>query len=146
MLARIRRIIAMRTLVGTVIGISVIGACVLQSGCSMPNFRLPKLHKVAVQQGNVITQRMIDQLKPGLSREQVVFIMGEPIYRNTFDDSRWDYLYSFEIPGDYVERKRLSIFFRDDVMTHFEGDYTPTAITEPEVPESIREQATEKRS
>jgi outer membrane protein assembly factor BamE len=105
----------------------------------MPNFRLPRLHKVAIQQGNVITQRMIDQLKPGLTREQVTFIMGEPISRNTFDDSRWDYLYSVEVPGEYLERKRLSIYFDGDIVTRFDGDYSPTVITAPDVPETISE-------
>lgn len=122
-----------------VIGIAVVLACLAQAACSMPNFRLPRVHKVTVQQGNVITQQMIDKLEPGLTRSQVAFIMGEPIYRNTFDDTRWDYLYSIEIPGVYQEQKRLSIFFDGDVMTHFDGDYSPTAITEPDVPAEITE-------
>ncbi len=125
----------MRVLIGS----ALILACLAQAACSMPNFRLPRLHKVDIQQGNVITQRMIDQLKPGLSREQVMFIMGEPIHRNSFNDSRWDYLYSIEIPGEYLERKRLSIYFEGDTVTHFDGDYTPTAITTPDVPETISE-------
>ena len=121
------------------IGIAVILACLAQAACSMPNFRLPRVHKVTIQQGNVITQQMIDKLEPGLTRSQVAFIMGEPIYRNTFDDTRWDYLYSIEIPGVYEEQKRLSIFFDGDVMTHFDGDYSPTVITEPDVPEEMTE-------
>jgi outer membrane protein assembly factor BamE len=127
------------------IGSAVILACLLQAACSMPSFRLPRLHKVAIQQGNVITQRMIDQLKPGLTREQVTFIMGEPISRNSFDDSRWDYLYSIEVPGEYLERKRLSIYFDGDIVTHFDGDYSPTAITAPDVPESISEPNEDKK-
>jgi outer membrane protein assembly factor BamE len=128
-----------------VIGIAVIAACLLQAACSMPNFRLPRLHKVTIQQGNVITQRMIDQLEPGLTRSQVAYIMGEPIYRNSFDDSRWNYIYSIEIPGAYKEQKRLTIYFDGDVMTHFDGDYTPTQITEPEVPPEIQEDSGRER-
>jgi outer membrane protein assembly factor BamE len=127
-----------------VIGTTVILACLVQAACSMPNFRLPRLHKVTIQQGNVITQRMIDQLEPGLTRSQVAFIMGEPIYRNTFDDSRWDFLYSVEIPGTYREQRRLTVYFDGDVMTHFDGDYAPTAITPPDVPEELVEDPTEE--
>jgi outer membrane protein assembly factor BamE len=141
MSALFQRYLVMRLLIGS----TVILACLLQAACSMPNFRLPRLHKVAIQQGNVITQRMIDQLKPGLTREQVTFIMGEPISRNSFDDSRWDYLYSIEVPGEYLERKRLSIYFDGDIVTHFDGDYSPTAITTPDVPETISEPNADKK-
>ena len=141
MSALFQRYLVMRLLIGS----TVILACLLQAACSMPNFRLPRLHKVAIQQGNVITQRMIDQLKPGLTREQVTFIMGEPISRNSFDDSRWDYLYSIEVPGEYLERKRLSIYFDGDIVTHFDGDYSPTAITAPDVPETISEPNDDKK-
>ena len=119
------------------IGLAVILACLAQTACTMPRFKLPRVHKVTVQQGNVITQRMVDELKPGLTRSQVAFIMGEPVFRNTFDDDRWDYLYLIEIPGVYKEQKRLTVFFDGDVMTHWDGDFTPTAITPPDVPETI---------
>jgi len=119
------------------IGLAVILACLTQAACSAPKLKLPRPHKVTVQQGNVITQRMIDELKPGLTRSQVAYIMGEPIYRNTFNDTRWDYLYLVEIPGTYKEQKRLTVYFDNDVMTHFDGDYSPTQITPPDVPPDI---------
>ncbi|MBX3706931.1 MAG: outer membrane protein assembly factor BamE [Pseudomonadales bacterium] len=123
------------------IAIMVALACLTQAACSLPKFGLPRVHKVTIQQGNVITQRMIDQLRPGLTRSQVAFIMGEPIFRNTFDDSRWDYLYSIEIPGTFQDQKRLTVYFEGDVMTHFDGDFAPTEITPPEVPDEIIEDA-----
>ena len=43
------------------------------------SFKMPRVHKITVQQGNVITQEMIDRLKPGMTREQVAFVMGEPV-------------------------------------------------------------------
>jgi outer membrane protein assembly factor BamE len=129
------------------IGLAVILACLIQSACSMPRLKLPRVHKVTVQQGNVITQRMIDELKPGLTRSQVAFIMGEPVFRNTFDNDRWDYIYSVEIPGIYKEQKRLTVYFKDDVMTHWDGDFTPTAVTAPDVPpEAISDQPERKKS
>lgn len=111
----------------------ILCACLLLSACSMPRIGLPRVHKVTVQQGNVITQEMIDQLKPGMSRSQVAYIMGEPIFRNAFDDDRWDYIYTIEVPGYYEDQKRVSLFFENDLLAYFSGDYAPSdAVTQPE--------------
>ena len=48
----------------------------------LSNIKMPKLYKVAIQQGNVITQEMVDKLKPGMTRRQVAFVMGEPVLRD----------------------------------------------------------------
>ena len=50
--------------------------------CAGCHFSFPKVANVAVQQGNVITQEMIDRLKPGMTRRQVAFVMGEPVVRD----------------------------------------------------------------
>lgn len=97
---------------------------------SMPKFSMPRVYKVTVQQGNVITQEMIDQLKPGMTRSQVAFIMGEPILRHTFDAGRWDYIYTVEMPGYFNQEVRMSLFFKDDVLAYFTGDLAPTAASE----------------
>jgi outer membrane protein assembly factor BamE len=94
------------------------------AGCN-----LPRVHKVTVQQGNVITQEMIDKLKPGMTRSQVAFVMGEPIFRNSFDDDRWDYVYTLEVPGYYQEEKKVSLYFDRDVLAYFTGDYAPSKAT-----------------
>lgn len=115
--------------------VSTIVIVLLLSGCSipklsMPKFSMPKLYKVTVQQGNVITQEMVDQLKPGMTRSQVAFIMGEPILRNTFDDTRWDYVYSIVLPGYFEQEARVSLFFEEDALAYFTGDYVPSNQTE----------------
>ncbi len=91
-------------------------AALLLSACSVPRIGLPRVHKVSVQQGNVITQDMIDQLKPGMTRSQVAYVMGEPVFRNAFDDNRWDYIYTLQIPGYYEEQKRVSLYFENEVL------------------------------
>ena len=91
------------------------------SSCS-----LPRVYRLTVQQGNVITQEMVDSLKPGMTREQVAFIMGEPVIRNPFDDSRWDYVYTLRVPGYVDDNAKLSVFFVDGALTHFSGDFKPT--------------------
>ena len=94
----------------------------LLGGCGWP-----RVHKVIVQQGNVITQEMIDKLKPGMTRTQVAYIMGEPVVRNTFNDTRWDYVYSLENPGQYEVNSTVSLFFENERLSHFVGDLAPTS-------------------
>jgi len=102
----------------------------LLAGCGWP-----RVHKVVVQQGNVITQEMIDKLKPGMTRTQVAYIMGEPVVRNTFNDNRrWDYVYSLENPGRYELNSTVSLFFDNERLSHFVGDLAPTS-AKPKPPE-----------
>jgi outer membrane protein assembly factor BamE len=108
--------------------VCLLTVCLLVLGaCS-----LPRVHRVTVQQGNVITQEMIDRLKPGMTRRQVAYVMGEPVFRNSFDESRWDYVYTLNIPGYYQENKRMSLYFENDVLAYFTGDYAPTNVTQGE--------------
>jgi len=93
----------------------------LLSGCS-----LPQVFKVTVQQGNLITQEMVDQLKPGMTRSQVAFVMGEPVFRNPFENDRWDYIYTVEIPGRYQQRRLMSLYFVDERLAYFTGDFVPS--------------------
>lgn len=105
---------------------AVLSVCCLAliAGC---NLSLPRVHKVTVQQGNVITQEMVDRLKPGMTRNQVAFVMGEPVLRHAFDDDRWDYIYTLQIPGYYDVEKRVSLYFKNGVLAYFTGDYAPTS-------------------
>lgn len=102
-------------------------AAVLVSACT-----LPRVYRLTVQQGNVITQEMVDGLKPGMTHEQVAYIMGEPVIRNPFDDSRWDYVYTLRVPGYIDEQIKMSLFFVDEELSHFTGDLKPSGESEAE--------------
>ena len=95
----------------------------LLAGC---HIGFPKMSNVAVQQGNVITQEMIDRLKPGMTRRQVAFVMGEPVVRNPFDPDRWDYVYSVQVGSVVYQQLRMSLFFEDESLAKFSGDMAPT--------------------
>lgn len=110
----------------------------LLSGCGWP-----RVHKVVVQQGNVISQAMIDKLKPGMTRTQVAYIMGEPVVRNTFNETRWDYVYSLENPGRYEVNSTVSLFFANDRLSHFVGDLAPTSAKPKPVKETDQSETTE---
>lgn len=91
------------------------------AGCSFPG-----VYKVDIQQGNVVTQDMIDQLRPGMTRSQVRFIMGSPLITDTFHANRWDYLYSIQPGGGPRQQERVSLVFNaDDQLAGLAGDFLP---------------------
>lgn len=74
------------------------------------------IHRLDVQQGNVITEAAVKQLQPGMSFRQVRFIMGTPLVEDPFHPNRWDYVYTVQ-PGDtraIQESRRVAIFFQDE--------------------------------
>lgn len=109
---------------------TIVCSLLLTAGCSFKRPKLPRVHKLTVQQGNVINQTMIDKLKPGMTRNQVAFIMGEPVFRNSFNNDRWDYVYTIELPGVFETSQLVSLFFVDGVLAYFTGDLVPSSETE----------------
>ncbi len=93
------------------------------AGCSY--FQFPGVHKVEVQQGNIVTQEMVDELRPGMSKAQVRYVMGTPMIADTFNQNRWDYYFSRMIGTELKERENISIFFENDELTRITGDYQP---------------------
>ncbi len=75
-----------------------------------------------VQQGNVITQEMVDQLKVGMNRRQVQFILGTPLITDPFHQDRWDYYYSLKRGKKYRAKRTLSLFFKGDELTEIRGN------------------------
>lgn len=95
----------------------------LPSMGSLPSVgSLPFVHKIDVQQGNVITQDMIAQLQLGMDKKKVNFVMGSPIIMDTFHANRWDYLYMISERGGRPKRRRITLFFENDVLVRAEGD------------------------
>ena len=108
-----------------IIAISVL----LITGCApvLPKLSFPGVYRLDITQGNLITQDMVDQLRPGLNKRQVNFIMGTPLIRDTFDQNRWDYIYSYQPGGGERVQEQISIFFENNELTHFTGDFKQTA-------------------
>jgi outer membrane protein assembly factor BamE len=99
----------------------------LLSAC---HFSWPRVSNVAVQQGNVITQEMVDRLKVGMTRRQVAFVMGEPVLRDPFNPNRWDYVYSLQVGAVTYQKIKMSLLFDNDVLTSFSGDVPQTSEVE----------------
>lgn len=81
-------------------------------------------YKIDIQQGNVVTQEMVEKLKPGMTRSQVRFVLGTPLITDVFHNNRWDYFYYFAPRGSFSEKQKLTIIFDGDRLSHIEGDFS----------------------
>ena len=85
----------------------------------------PLMYKPDIQQGNVISQEQINRLEPGMSKNQVRYLMGTPMLVDTFHQDRWDYVFTMKKGGGDVKRERVALFFKDDQLVKIEGNFRP---------------------
>lgn len=79
------------------------------------------IYKLPTRQGNVIEQRDLNKLKPGMTREQVKFVMGTPLAATPFRSDRWDYVGYYKSPRGEISQRTVSIFFEGDQLARLEG-------------------------
>jgi len=97
----------------------------LLAACSSnPESRSWVTHRIDVRQGNMVTQEMVAQLKPGQTRDQVRFILGTPLVADMFHANRWDYVYRFQSGklGADPEQRHLVVHFEKNRLVRLEGD------------------------
>jgi len=99
------------------------------AGCSSLNPANWGSYHMDVQQGNLVTQDAVAQLKLGMSRSQVRFLLGSPLLSDPFHTDRWDYKYQMFKNDIRVDDKLLTLTFKDDKLAKIEGDAMP-----PEIP------------
>jgi len=102
---------------------ALLSAALVAAGCgSVP--RIPGItpYKMDIQQGNFVSQDMVSQLKPGMTKEQVRFILGTPLVTDIFHPDRWDYVYWREAPDGSREKRKLTVLFEKGELARLEGD------------------------
>jgi outer membrane protein assembly factor BamE len=97
------------------------------SGCSSWGF--PGVYRIDVEQGNIVTQELVDQLEPGMTRRQVRYILGTPLLEDSFNRSRWDYVYTVRNGSTLKQEDRLTVFFEGENLSHFTTTF-PTNMEE----------------
>nr|VFK39154.1 MAG: Outer membrane protein assembly factor BamE, lipoprotein component of the BamABCDE complex [Candidatus Kentron sp. SD]VFK39816.1 MAG: Outer membrane protein assembly factor BamE, lipoprotein component of the BamABCDE complex [Candidatus Kentron sp. SD]VFK78831.1 MAG: Outer membrane protein assembly factor BamE, lipoprotein component of the BamABCDE complex [Candidatus Kentron sp. SD] len=114
----------------------LITATVILVGCSkikIPDVEVPDMlpdalsgiiYKIDIQQGNVVTQEMLDKLERGMDKRKVRFILGTPLVVGVFNKDRWDYVYSFQSGGGDREQSSLSLFFENDELRYIKQGNT----------------------
>ena len=107
--------------------ITALASLALLGGCgNFGSMDFPGVYKISIPQGNIITQDMVDQLRPGMTKRQVIFVMGTPLVRDPYHQDRWDYVYNFQPGGGERGQERLSVVFEDDQLVSLSGDFEPT--------------------
>jgi outer membrane protein assembly factor BamE len=98
--------------------------CLLVTACS-PSLPSIKPYKMPIQQGNLVTSKMMMQLKPGMTKTQVRFVMGTPLITDSFHKDQWDYFYQMEKDGAIIEKRRVILMFEKDLLAKVKGDVIP---------------------
>ncbi len=114
---------------------AVVLAAALVAGCATidtyaPTLRSFGVYKLDINQGNFISQDMVDKLKIGQTRQQVRLILGTPLVVTVFRDDRWDYTYLFNRQGRTLDQRNFTVYFVDDKVARWEGDEAPPSTAE----------------
>jgi outer membrane protein assembly factor BamE len=73
------------------------------------------VYRMDIQQGNYLDGKAVGQLKVGMTRSQVRYLLGTPMVEDVFNKSRWDYIYYYK--RGYVRRpleSRVIVYFNGD--------------------------------
>jgi outer membrane protein assembly factor BamE len=81
-------------------------------------------YRIDIRQGNYVDQPMVSQLRKGMTRDQVRFVLGTPLVVDPFREDRWDYIYHFQPGKGASERRMISVFFDGGLLERVEGDVT----------------------
>jgi outer membrane protein assembly factor BamE len=105
------------------------------SGCStidtyFPTARTFGVYKLDINQGNYLSQDMVEKLRVGQTKQQVRTILGTPLVTSAFRDSRWDYVYEFQRQGRTTEHRAFTVYFVEDKLARWEGDEMPQSVAE----------------
>jgi outer membrane protein assembly factor BamE len=81
-------------------------------------------YKPEIQQGNIITQSQVNQLKLGMTRTQVIHLLGEPVVKNSFKDDELAYIYTDEPNLEPRAESKLILYFNsNNKLVSGEGSY-----------------------
>ncbi len=83
-------------------------------------------YRPEVVQGNFVSREQVQALRVGMPRQAVRDILGTPLVTSVFHGDRWDYAFSINRQGTEPQQRRLSVFFKGEVLDRIEGDPLPT--------------------
>jgi len=79
-----------------------------------------------IQQGNFVSQEMLNQLKTGQTRDQVKFILGTPLLTDAFHADRWDYPFYLARGNGELTSSRVTVYFKEDKLARIDGGNLPS--------------------
>ena len=103
----------------------------LTSGCFV-------VHRIDVEQGNFVTQDLVDKVKTGMTKSEVKQVLGTPLLNDAFHANRWDYYFSNKPGRKPEERAHVTIVFQDDKVVSIKGEGRPAGSTPTQTPSETR--------
>jgi outer membrane protein assembly factor BamE len=94
--------------------IVLVAALTFNTGCKL-------IYKQNVQQGNAHEQEDLDQVKLGMSKKQVAYLLGTPAIRDPFHTDRWDYISLLSRRGGEPARRLVTLTFENDLLVATNG-------------------------
>jgi outer membrane protein assembly factor BamE len=95
-------------------------AAVFATACSGLSWLTP--YRIDVRQGNMVDQQMVSQLRPGMTKDQVRFVLGTPMLTDMFHADRWDYVYRFQPGHGEAQQRVITVFFDAGKLVRVAGD------------------------
>ncbi len=109
-----------KTAIKTLLLTALFAGQITLSGCGA--WWLPRAHKIEIQQGNVLPDEAVARIVEGMSKNEVIGVLGEPVISNPGNGTRWDYIYSVNRSGDAPNAKRVTLMFENDRVISIEKD------------------------
>lgn len=81
------------------------------------------LYQPDIQQGNLLIGTHVDELKPGLTKQQVLALLGSPSVVSPFDQNRWDYVATMQRRGGKIQKRALTLYFDNDTLVRTTGNF-----------------------
>ena len=106
----------MRTLL---LALSVAGITAGVAGCGI-------VYRQPIFQGNLLESTAVEQLQVGMSKQQVLALIGTPSIQDPFHHDRWDYISTQRTDRlAHTKIKTFTLWFENDALTKWEGEYFP---------------------
>ena len=84
------------------------------------------VYRQPIYQGNLLETTAVEQLQAGMSKQQVLGLLGTPSIQDPFHHDRWDYTSTQRTNRlAHTEIKNLTLWFENDMLTTWEGEYFP---------------------
>jgi outer membrane protein assembly factor BamE len=107
---------------GLIIGASFLAMGAL-SGCQSAISSLPLIHKQDILQGNVLDKDELSQVREGMTKRQILLLLGSPSVSDPFHQDRWDYVYTLAPRGGDLTQRILTLRFEGEKLLSIDGDY-----------------------
>lgn len=84
------------------------------------------VYRQPIYQGNLLEATAVEQLQEGMSKQQVLGLIGTPSIQDPFHHDRWDYTSTQRTDRiGHTEVKNLTLWFENDALATWEGEYFP---------------------